>query len=181
MKPTLGERLRSRQRNARDVLATERFQAQLALLAERLQRPLDAVRKEATVGLREIASTHNLAFTTMWDRGLGPMHTRAWTLDVDQPALRKLKALNKIRSLVFLPTHRSYADAFILTQTLREAGLPRNYILGGDNLGFFPLGTILRNAGGVLMRRSFQDDEVYKFVVREYLGYLAAQGHNLEW
>ena len=181
MKPTLGERLRSRQRNARDVLATERFQAQLALLAEQLQRPLDEVRKEATVGLREIASTHNLAFTTMWDRGLGPMHTRAWTLDVDQPTLRKLKALNKTRSLVFLPTHRSYADAFILTQTLREAGLPRNYILGGDNLGFFPLGTILRNAGGVLMRRSFQDDEVYKFVVGEYLGYLAAQGHNLEW
>ena len=181
MKPALGERLRSRQRNATDVLATERFQAQLALLAERLQRPLAEVRKEATVGVREIASTHNLAFTTMWDRGLGPMHTRAWTLDVDQPALRKLKALNKTRSLVFLPTHRSYADAFILTQTLREAGLRRNYILGGDNLGFFPLGTILRNAGGVLIRRNFQDDEVYKFVVREYLGYLAAQGHNLEW
>jgi hypothetical protein len=31
------------------------------------------------------------------------------------------------------------------------------------------------------MRRSFQDDEVYKFVVREYLGYLAATRHNLEW
>ena len=178
---SLGAVLRSRKRNAGAVLATERFQKQLALLAERLKRPLAEVRREAEIGMREIASVHNLAFTTMWDRGLGPMHTRAWTIDVDQAGVQKLKRLNESHSLVFLPTHRSYADAFILTQTLREAGLPRNYILGGDNLGFFPLGTILRNAGGVLMRRSFQDDEVYKFVVREYLGYLAATGHNLEW
>ena len=178
---TLRSMLRSRSQNARDVLATERFQDQLALVAERLKRPLAEVKKEARVGMHEIASTHNLAFTMMWDRGLGPMHTRAWTIDVDKAGIRNLKRLNKTSSLVFLPTHRSYADAFILTQTLRENGLPRNYILGGDNLGFFPLGTILRNAGGVLMRRSFQDDEVYKFVVREYLGYLAANGHNLEW
>ena len=181
MSGSLAAMLRSRKRNANAVLATERFQSQLVKLAERLQRPLAQVREEAETGMREIASVHNLAFTTMWDRGLGPMHTRAWTIDVDQASLQKLKRLNESNSLVFLPTHRSYADAFILTQTLREAGLPRNYILGGDNLGFFPLGTILRNAGGVLMRRSFQDDEVYKFVVREYLGYLAATGHNLEW
>jgi glycerol-3-phosphate O-acyltransferase len=181
MSTTLGAMLRSRKRNANAVLATERFQSHLAALAERLQRPLAEVRREAETGMREIASVHNLAFTTMWDRGLGPMHTRAWTIDVDQASLQSLKRLNETNSLVFLPTHRSYADAFILTQTLREAGLPRNYILGGDNLGFFPLGTILRNAGGVLMRRSFQDDEVYKFVVREYLGHLAATGHNLEW
>jgi glycerol-3-phosphate O-acyltransferase len=181
MSANVGAMLHTRRRNANAVLSTERFQRDLAALAERLKRPLPEVRKEAETGMHEIASVHNLAFTQMWDRGLGPMHTRAWTIDVDARALENLKRLNQSKSLVFLPTHRSYADAFILTQTLREAGFPRNYILGGDNLGFFPLGTILRNAGGVLMRRSFQDDEVYKFVVREYLGYLAAQGHNLEW
>lgn len=181
MMKTLRSMLRSRASNAKDVLATERFQSQLVLLAQRLKRPLADVTKEASVGVREIVTVQHPAFAMMFDHGLGPMHTRAWTIDVDQAGLRTLKRLNKANSLVFLPTHRSYADAFILTQTLREAGLPRNHILGGDNLGFFPLGTIIRHAGGVLMRRSFQDDEVYKFVVREYLGYLAAQGHNLEW
>src|SRR4029453_17518482 len=151
------------------------------LLAERLKRPLGEVTKEASDGMHEIASVQHPAFAAMFDHGLGPMHTRAFTIDVDQEGLKELRRLDQDHSLVFLPTHRSYADAFILTRTLREAGMPRNHILGGDNLGFFPLGTILRNAGGVLMRRSFQDDEVYKFVVREYLGYLAAQGHNLEW
>jgi glycerol-3-phosphate O-acyltransferase len=68
-----------------------------------------------------------------------------------------------------------------LSRLLREHGLKRNYILGGNNLGFWPLGTIIRRAGGVLIRRSFQDDEVYKLVVREYLAWLAAQKLNLEW
>ncbi|HRH85240.1 MAG TPA: 1-acyl-sn-glycerol-3-phosphate acyltransferase [Rubrivivax sp.] len=181
MTATVGAMLRSRKRNANAVLATERFRGQVALLAGRLQRPLDEVTKEASEGMREIASVQHPAFAAMFDHGLGPMHTRAFTIDVDQEGLKELKRLDKDHSLVFLPTHRSYADAFILTQTLREGGMPRNFILGGNNLGFFPLGTIIRRSGGVLMRRSFQDDEVYKFVVREYLGYLAAQGNNLEW
>jgi glycerol-3-phosphate O-acyltransferase len=181
MSPALGRALRQRKRYAKDVLATPRFQHQLGQLAERLQRPVGSVGSEAKAGLEEIVSVQNPLFTTLFDHVLGPMHVRAWTIDVDGPALHALKRQNATLPLVFLPTHRSYADAFILTQTLREAGLPRNYILGGDNLGFFPLGTIIRNSGGVLVRRSFGDDEVYKFVVREYLGYLVSQGRNLEW
>jgi glycerol-3-phosphate O-acyltransferase len=177
----LGAVLRRRRSGAKDVLANPHFQRQLGALAERLRRPLAAVTSEARDGLEEIVTAQNPLFTTMFDRVLGPMHTRAWTVDVDTAALRRLKALNETVPLVFLPTHRSYADPFILTEALRNAGLPRDHILGGDNLGFFPLGTVIRNSGGVLVRRSFGDDEVYKFVVREYLGYLVSQGHNLEW
>ena len=54
-------------------------------------------------------------------------------------------------------------------------------MLGGDNLGFFPLGTIGRRAGVVFIRRSFRDDEVYKLALREYMRYLVASGANLEW
>jgi glycerol-3-phosphate O-acyltransferase len=173
--------LRPRKARAKDVLTSTRFSHQLRNLAERLERPLDDVAREARDGLEEIVTAQNPVFTRLFDRVLGPMHTRAWTIDVDHASLRHLKALNSSVPLVFLPTHRSYADAFILTDTLRDEGMPRNHILGGDNLGFFPLGTIIRNAGGVLIRRNFGHDEVYKFVVREYLGYLVAQGHNLEW
>ena len=173
--------LRPRKSQAKDVLASTRFRHQLQDLAERLERPLDDVTREARGGLEEIVTAQNPVFTRLFDHVLGPMHTRAWTIDVDHAGLQRLKVLNRSTPLVFLPTHRSYADAFILTDTLREAGMPRDHILGGDNLGFFPLGTIIRNSGGVLIRRNFGHDEVYKFVVREYLGYLVAQGHNLEW
>ena len=181
MTSLLGSVIRSRKSYAKEVLHNERFQKQLVLLAERLQRPLADIQNEVQEGLEEIVTVQNPLFTMMFDHGLGPMHTRAWTIEVDKPALKNLKRLNKTHPLVFLPTHRSYADAFILTRVLRDGGMPRNHILGGNNLGFFPLGTIIRRSGGVLVRRSFHDDEVYKFVVREYLGHLVAQGRNLEW
>ena len=177
----LGPLLRSRKSYAREVLESPRFAQRLAELASRLGRPLAGVAAEARIGMEEIVTVQNPLYSAMFDHGLGPMHTRAWTIEPDLAALKRLRVLNKRHPLVFLPTHRSYADAFILTQTLRENGMPRNHILGGNNLGFFPLGTIIRRSGGVLIRRSINDDEVYKFVVREYLGYLVAQGRNLEW
>jgi glycerol-3-phosphate O-acyltransferase len=121
------------------------------------------------------------AFALAFDFGLGPLHTRAWTVKADAAELERLKVLNERHALVYLPTHRSYADAFILSRLLRDHQMKRNHILGGNNLGFWPLGTIIRRAGGILIRRSFQDDEVYKLVVREYLAWLASQRLNLEW
>ncbi len=173
---------RARKEVAREVLNSEHFQTALKQLADKLGQPLEAVSAEAEKGLGEIASVKSPTFSHLFDHVLGPMHTRAWTFDVDTPGLQRLKALSERGSaLVFLPTHRSYADAFILSQVLRENGFPRNHILGGDNVGFFPLGTIIRRSGGVLIRRSFKGDEIYKLVVREYLRYLVAAGGNLEW
>jgi glycerol-3-phosphate O-acyltransferase len=59
--------------------------------------------------------------------------------------------------------------------------MPRNYILSGDNLQFFPLDTIGRRSGIMFIRRSFKNDEIYKLAVREYMRYLLASGANLEW
>ncbi len=181
LRPLLTPGVTARNRVVREVMQSRRFAQQLQLLATRLARPLATVSAEAERDLREIATVQDPAYGLMFDYGLGPMHTSAWTVDADLDALAQLKQLNQGSSLVFLPTHRSYADAFILSRLLRDNGLRRNYILGGNNLGFWPLGTIIRRSGGVLIRRNFQDDEVYKLVVREYLGWLAAQRNNLEW
>ena len=170
-----------RRQTAREVLETPRFQDELDKLADRIGRSRSSVEAEALNGLQEIVTVQSPTFAAAFDYGLGPLHTRAWTVDVDVAQLESLKALNQQHGLVYLPTHRSYADAFILSRLLRDHGMKRNHILGGNNLGFWPLGTIIRRSGGILIRRSFQDDEVYKLVVREYLAWLAANKMNLEW
>jgi len=181
LNPVLAATLVARKQVARRVLNSARFKEQIEKLATQLKRTPESVAAEAKIGLEEIVTVQSLAFAAMFDFGLGPMHTRAWTIDADLDALAKLRELNREKALVYLPTHRSYADAFILSRLLRDNRLKRNHILGGNNLGFWPLGTIIRRAGGVLIRRSFQDDAVYKLVVREYLGWLASQRLNLEW
>ncbi|MGQ0621800.1 MAG: 1-acyl-sn-glycerol-3-phosphate acyltransferase [Panacagrimonas sp.] len=181
MNPVVAATLIQRKQVARKVARSARFVEQIEKLASQLKQSPESVAAEALKGLEEIVTVQSPAFAAMFDFGLGPLHTRAWTVDADVSELAKLKALNEKHALVYLPTHRSYADAFILSRLLRDHGLKRNHILGGNNLGFWPLGTIIRRSGGILIRRSFQDDEVYKLVVREYLAWLAAQQQNLEW
>ncbi|MGQ0528752.1 MAG: 1-acyl-sn-glycerol-3-phosphate acyltransferase, partial [Panacagrimonas sp.] len=181
LNPVVAATLIQRKQVARQVAQSERFQDQVAQLAKRLGRSAESVAAEALVGLEEIVTVQSPAFAAAFDFGLGPLHTRAWTVDADASSLAQLKKLNQTNALVYLPTHRSYADAFILSRLLRDHGMNRNHILGGNNLGFWPLGTIIRRSGGILIRRSFQDDEVYKLVVREYLAWLASQRKNLEW
>src|SRR5690349_20093715 len=53
-------------------------------------------------------------------------------------------------------------------------------IAAGDNLSFFPLGPILRRAGGFFIRRSFRGDKLYSAVVEAYVRRLLRDGHSLE-
>ena len=166
---------------ARRVVRTPRFQAQVEALATKLGKPVDVVRREAAARLEEMVTTRSRGWTWLWDHALGPAHTRAFTVDADSAAIAKLKKLNEKHALVFLPSHRSYADVFITSKTLSEQGLRRPSILGGDNLSFFPMGPIARHSGGVFIRRSFKNDDIYKAMLQEYLTHLVAQGDNLEW
>lgn len=166
---------------ARRVVRTPRFQAQVEALAQKLGKPVDTVRREAEVRLEEMVTTRSRGWTWLWDHALGPAHTRAFTVVADGAAIARLKKLNEKHALVFLPSHRSYADVFITSKTLTEHGLRRPSILGGDNLRFFPMGPIARHSGGVFIRRSFKNDDIYKAMLQEYLTHLVAQGENLEW
>lgn len=166
---------------ARRISRSEAFQAAVDALADHLQRPRATVEREATSCLREMVSVESGAATYLYDNLLGPAHTRAFTIDADATALSKLREANEDASLIFLPSHRSYADPFIMTKTLRDHGLRRSHILGGDNLRFFPLGPIARHSGAVFIRRTLGDDETYKTMLQVYLSELLRKGHNLEW
>ena len=48
-------------------------------------------------------------------------------------------------------------------------------------MNFFPLGPLVRRSGVFFIRRSFKDNEVYKFVLRKYIDYLIEKRFSLEW
>lgn len=172
---------RTRRSIAKALLEQDAFEAALAKLAASSGLSVDAARRTAMQCLLEMVCVHEPFFSFLLDRGVGSLHTRAWTFDVDWAALDRLRRDHAGTSLVFLPTHRSYADAFVLMRALLSHRLPPTHILGGDNLRFFPLGTIGRRAGIIFIRRSFRDDEVYKLALRRYMHHLIESGASLEW
>jgi glycerol-3-phosphate O-acyltransferase len=157
------------------------FRAAVEELAKRLELPEDEVRERAERDLHGLVASMSPVAVDVLTGVLRPLHSRAWQVHVDSAGLEKLRALNRTHPLVFLPSHRSYTDPFLLADVLAEHDFPRNHVLGGENLRFWPVGPLAKRAGIVFIRRSFGDDEVYKLAVREYFGHLLAKRFNLEW
>lgn len=161
-------------------MADETFQATLARLADETGMSPATVELEAVASLKELAADQHPAAVNSWDRLLS-MGSRAYKIDVDDEQIKRLKELNKEKTLVFLPNHRSYLDPAILRAPLKRHGFPPNHTLGGVNLAFWPVGPIGRRNGLIFIRREFKDAPVYKAALGAYLAYLVRHHDNMEW
>jgi glycerol-3-phosphate O-acyltransferase len=162
------------------IEASQRFHEAVAAHAAASGRPVAEVTAEARSCLKEMVAAENSTATDAWTK-MGAWLSRAYEFDVDRDNLSHLRDLDTSKTLVFLPNHRSYLDPFVLRLVLEKAGFPPNYVLGGSNLSFFPLGPIGQRTGLVFIRRQFKDAPVYKAMLGVYLAYLVEQGANLEW
>jgi glycerol-3-phosphate O-acyltransferase len=177
----IGDRYKVPRLVAEQIAESADFRARLAVLAEQLERPLEDVLREAVDCLHELAAVQSRLAIDVFRTVMGPLHQHAWTVEVDTSRMDQLRELGRRHALVFLPSHRSYADPLVLAQALDTHEFPRNHVVGGGNMSFWPIGPLGKRAGLVFIRRSFGEDHVYKFAVREYFGYLVAKRFNLEW
>jgi glycerol-3-phosphate O-acyltransferase len=177
----IGDRYKVPRLVAEQIAESADFRARLGALADSVERPPEEVLSEAVDDLHELAAVQSRLAIDVFRTVMGPLHKHAWTVDVDTSGLEELRELGRRYALVFLPSHRSYADPLVLAQALDAHEFPRNHVVGGGNMSFWPIGPLGKRAGLVFIRRSFGDDPVYKFAVREYFGYLVAKRFNLEW
>lgn len=177
----IGDRYKVPRMVVEEILDDPQFRDGLADIAGRVGMPTDEAVRRATDNLHELVAAQSRLVTDLFTETMAPLHRRAWTVHADESGLAELRAHNRSLPLVFLPSHRSYVDPFVLGDVLAQHDFPPNHLIGGANLSFWPLGPIARRSGAVFIRRSFGDDEIYKFVVEEYFAYLLAKRFNLEW
>ena len=111
----------------------------------------------------------------IFQRGFDPQ------IDFDEGQVERLRAAMERYPGIFLWSHRSNLDSLVLTAALQEKGLPPAHLFAGINMAFGPMGAILRRAGVIFIRRSTSDDPLYKYVLREYVGYVLEKRFNLSW
>jgi glycerol-3-phosphate O-acyltransferase len=177
----LGYRYKVPKEVAEAIEDTPHFRAEVARLAAQLGLTQQEAMARAEADLDSLVASMSPIAVDLLSSTLRPLHAHAWDVHVDTAGLDRLRELNREHALVFLPSHRSYADPLLLADVLAEHDFPRNHVLGGDNLRFWPIGPLAKRAGVVFIRRSFSDDEIYKLTLREYLGFLLAKRFNLEW
>jgi len=102
-------------------------------------------------------------------------------IDYDEGQVERLRAAMERHPGIFLWSHRSNLDTLVLTAAMQENGLPPAHLFAGINMAFGPMGAIMRRAGVIFIRRSTSEDPLYKYVLREYVGYVLEKRFNLSW
>jgi glycerol-3-phosphate O-acyltransferase len=162
-----------------EILASRRFRAGLARV-----RPGDpASLEEAGKILDELAAGWSRRLIDVlptvgrliFQRGFDPQ------IDYDQTQVERLRAALARHPGIMLWSHRSNLDNLVLTAAMQEQGLPPAHVFAGINMAFGPMGALLRRAGVIFIRRSTSDDPLYKYVLREYVGYVLEKRFNLSW
>jgi glycerol-3-phosphate O-acyltransferase len=165
------------------VLDQPAFNSELEKIAAESGRHLEELRKQATRDLAEMQSVrHPLAVRLFAALGRF-IYRRGYhqhpVFDLDE--VERVRIENRQRSIVFLVTHKTYLDFFVLFDFLYRQGISTPFIFGGLNMNFAGFGALARRAGGIFIRRSFRDNSVYKAVLRRYIEFLIEQGSCFMW
>jgi glycerol-3-phosphate O-acyltransferase len=132
--------------------------------------------------LHEMAATHSPFLIDLIANAIHWLYRQGYGAIVyDRQRVSEISSLGQEVPLAFLPSHRSNLDRLSLQFLKWENDLPPNHTAGGINMNFFPVGPLVRRTGVFFIRRSFKDNDLYKFVLRSYLDYLIENRFPLEW
>ena len=82
---------------------------------------------------------------------------------------------------MLLFSHRSYLDGVIVPVAMQENRLPPVHTFAGINLSFGFMGPLMRRSGAIFIRRNIGGDALYKYVLKEFVGYIVEKRFNLTW
>lgn len=132
--------------------------------------------------LKEMAANHSPFLIDLIANAIHWLYKQGYgAILYDRDRVAELTALGQEVPMAYLPSHRSNLDRLSLQFLKWENDLPPNHTAGGINMNFFPVGPLIRRTGVFFIRRSFKENELYKFVLRSYLDYLVENRFPLEW
>ena len=162
------------------VLEDEEVAAAINRLAAQGRQAESQLRRQAERYFDEMAANfHGIYFSI-----LEFVFNRVWPRlfhGLEYSGLEKVAERVKRHPVVLVPCHRSHFDYVILSYVFHLNYLSPPHIAAGINLSFWPLGPLFRGAGAYFIRRSFEDNELYKVVFRSYLTFLIREGYTQEF
>ena len=110
----------------------------------------------------------------IFSRGFDPR------IDYDPVEIETMRRALEDHPAVLLWSHRSYLDGVIVPVAMQENKLPPAHTFAGINLSFGFMGPLMRRSGVIFLRRKL-DDPLYKYVLRQFVGFIVQKRFNLSW
>ncbi|NND00125.1 MAG: glycerol-3-phosphate acyltransferase, partial [Gammaproteobacteria bacterium] len=168
---------------AKQIRASNRFKRGLLDLARETGATEAQLREKALPIFKELVSTpHNF-----WQDVMASFLRKIISLGYENELVFDQERLIRFRQIVrehptaLLWTHKTHMDGLTMQAILFENDFPTPHTIGGINMAFAGLGFLARRSGAIFIRRSFQDDPLYKLVLRNYLAYLLEKRFPLSW
>jgi glycerol-3-phosphate O-acyltransferase len=166
-----------------EVFANREFRNLIANSAQELDRSVPDVLEQASRYLHEMAAMQTPftldVMTALYRAACRSHHDEE--IDVNDEQLERVARTLADRPVVFLISHKSMLDTVALSLVLFDANQPLPLTFGGINLDKPGVGALARRAGIIFLRRSFQDNEIYKATFRRYIDYLIEKRFSLLW
>lgn len=159
-----------------------KFRAALADLASELGRPVADLYREARPLMKEVIARPSALFLDLRAR-LDRMMFGGYApeMEVDAAEVARLRNILREHPTAILFTHKTYIDGATPSRLAYDNDMPMLHLFGGANLDFAVMGEFFRRSGMIFVRRSFQDQPVYKLVLRHYIAWLFAKRFPLSW
>jgi len=168
---------------ASSLLASRGFNEAVDALAAQTGTPKPKLMKEAAGYMEEMVSRPRTFWLDFYARfnnfclGLGYEKK----IVCDQAEVEKMRQMVREYPSMLLWTHKTYLDGMVVPKLLYDNDFPMPHMFGGANMNFPGLGFLLHRAGAIFIRRSFQDNELYKLTLRHYIGYLMEKRFPMNW
>ena len=180
----IGPALKSRQHFKEVVLTDPDILSTITEAGKKGRKQLRHERKQAEEYFDEIASDYNHALVKFGCAILSKIIKRMFEgIDVDSSQLDivREKARKRKSSIVYVPSHKSHMDYLVLSYVLfdNHFNIPRK--AAGNNLAFWPMGTLFRKCGAFFIRRSFKGARLYAKVFSRYIKALVNEGYPIEF
>ena len=176
--PIMKSRLQFKETVLRDALLMKKMEAKAGGDRKALRR----LRRQAGGYFDEIAADYNFAYVHALLLLFRWFMKKVFEgIDVDPADLAKVREWARKGPVIYVPSHKSHIDYFVLNYILYEhhTHIPR--IAAGKNLAFWPMGHIFRKCGAFFIRRSFRQDTLYVEVFNRYIKALLEDAHPIEF
>jgi len=178
-----GSRYKVPRQVSKQVRVGDLYKKGLQEIAAETGKSEQALRQQALPYFKElVALPHNF-----WQDVAGAFNRWVISLGYEDKLVIDTKKLESYRSIVrehptaLLWTHKTHMDGITMQSALFENDFPPPHTMGGINMAFAGVGFLARRSGAIFIRRSFQDNPVYKLVLRSYLAYLLEKRFPLTW